>query len=69
MLKKENKQEHHFIKYSSLAFEMAAIIAIGVVGGWKLDGLLNLKFPIFTLIFTTFALVVAIYRAVKDFTK
>ncbi|MFC2138637.1 AtpZ/AtpI family protein [Bacteroidota bacterium] len=48
---------------------MMAIIFIGVFGGIKLDGWLNIKFPIFTVTFSILSVGLAIYIAIKDFIK
>ncbi|MBN2520274.1 MAG: AtpZ/AtpI family protein [Bacteroidales bacterium] len=48
---------------------MMAIIVLGVFGGIKLDNLLNLKFPIFTVLLSLLSVILAIYIAIKDFIK
>lgn len=55
-----------YARYSSIAFQMLAIILIGVFGGYKLDGWLNMSFPVFTLLFSIISVVLAIYSVVKD---
>jgi hypothetical protein len=59
----------NYAKYTGLAFQMAAIIFIGVFGGLKLDAYLKWNFPIFTLVFSVLSVVVAVYSAIKDFLK
>jgi predicted membrane channel-forming protein YqfA (hemolysin III family) len=68
-LKESKKKFDNYIRYSSLAFEMAAIMAIGVFAGFKIDGWLNLSFPVFTLALMIFSVVAAIYHAIKNFLK
>lgn len=58
-----------YAKYSNMAIQMFAIIGIGVFGGYKLDGWLNLKFPVFTVILSVLAVFGAIYLSVKDLLK
>ena len=58
-----------FIKYSAIAFQMVVIILAGVFGGIKLDQILKLEFPLFTLILSTLSVALAIYYAIKDFIK
>ena len=41
-----------YAKYSGMAFQMLAIIVLGVLGGIKADKYLGLKTPVFTIIFT-----------------
>ena len=68
--KKPNKKQlDNYVKYSSLAFQMLAIILAGVFGGYKLDQWLSLKFPIFTIVLSTASVVLAIYYATKDLLK
>ena len=55
-----------YARYSAIAFQMLFIILAGVFGGIKLDKYLELKFPVFTLIFTVLAVVLAIYYTIKD---
>ncbi len=57
-----------YARYGSLAFQMAAVIALAVWGGQWLDGLLGWRFPAFTILFLLAGLVGVIwsvYRSVK----
>jgi F0F1-type ATP synthase assembly protein I len=65
--KKQKKQIDDFIRYSSLAFEMIAIMGIGVWVGIKLDQWLKLSFPAFTLALMILSVVGAIYHAIRKF--
>ena len=55
-----------YARHSAIAFQMLIIILLGVYGGIKLDEHLELKFPVFTLIFTVLAVILAIYYTIKD---
>ena len=55
-----------FARYSSLAFQMFVIIALGAFGGMGLDKIVRWKFPVFTFILTILAVIVAVYHAIKD---
>lgn len=57
------------MKYASMATQMAVIITLGVIGGYKLDNYLELKTPIFTLVLSLLSVGVAIYLSIKDFLK
>lgn len=64
---KENRPPlESYARYSSLAFQMFAIIGLGIFGGVKLDKWLNVGFPVFTVLFSLLSVAVAIYTAVKD---
>jgi len=65
---KEPKQSNAnaFLKYSSLGLQL--FLSIGIFGwlGHLVDKYLNLKFPIFLLLFILIALVGGIYRVYKN---
>jgi len=48
---------------------MLVIIAGGVFGGYMIDKYLNLKFPVFTVIFSFLSVAFAIYYVIKDLLK
>jgi hypothetical protein len=48
---------------------MIVIILLGVFGGMKLDKVLRLGFPLFTVLFSILSVFLAIYYAIKDFLK
>ena len=55
-----------YARYSSLAFQMFAIIGLGIFGGVKLDQWLKVGFPVFTVLLSIISVAAAIYTAVKD---
>ena len=67
--KKEKKALNAYAKYSSIAFQMLVIILAGVFGGRELDKWTQLGFPVFTLVFSILAVVLAIYYVIKDFLR
>ena len=67
--KRPKKNFDDFIRYSSLAFEMIAIMGIGVFIGYLIDDWLKLSFPAFTLGLMILSVVAAIYHAIKNFLK
>jgi len=52
-----------------MAFEMFAIIGLGIFAGIKLDQWLNMSFPLFTVLFSFISVAGAIYNAIKDLLK
>jgi len=58
-----------FVRYSSIAFEMVAIIGICTFVGWKLDQWLKNKFPVFILISSLSGVCIGIYTVVKRVLK
>lgn len=68
-MKNHNNPLNNYAKYSSIAIQMLVIITGGVVGGYYLDKWINIKFPVFTLLFSFISVSLAIYFAIKDFLK
>lgn len=48
---------------------MLVIILLGVWGGVKLDELIDIKFPVFTVVFSFLSVGLAIYVVIKDLLK
>lgn len=71
--KPQNKKKQRLTevgKYSAMTFQMAAIIAIGVWGGIKLDEYFGLeKFPVFTLSLSLLSTAGSVYFVIKDLLK
>jgi hypothetical protein len=67
--KKKTDLLKDYAKYSSLAFQMAFIIAGGTWGGLLLDKLTGWGFPVFTVVLSLLSVGFAIYYAIKDLIK
>jgi F0F1-type ATP synthase assembly protein I len=65
----ENKGLQDFGKYSGLVFQMIVIIGFMTWGGVKLDKILGLSTPVFTIILSLLGVFAGIYTAIKDFIK
>ncbi len=65
----KKKNSNGFIRYSSMAAQMAIIIIAGTFFGKWLDSEINNCFPVFTLLFVLFSVFAAIYFAIKDLLK
>jgi len=48
---------------------MLAIILVGAVGGFLLDKVVPMKFPLFTVLLTSLSVILSIYYAIKDLIK
>ena len=71
-MKREQKPQQYnsYLKYAGMAFQMGAVITIGVFGGKKLDSWLGFtKVPVFTLVLSLVSIAAAIYLSIKDFLK
>ena len=56
-------------KYTSAAFQMAAIIVLGALGGKWLDSYFETGFKWWTLVLTIVAVALALYYFIKDISK
>lgn len=59
----------NFIRYSSLGFEMMAIIGIFTFAGYKTDQWLNNQFKGFTLGFMVVSVILAIFYGIRGLLK
>lgn len=67
---KKKLQPTNYGKYSAMGLQMATIIGLGTYVGIKIDEFLELgKAPVFTIIFSLFSVVLAIYFVVRDLLK
>jgi F0F1-type ATP synthase assembly protein I len=55
-------------KYSSIGFQMIAIMVAGVFGGIYLDKWLHSK-PIFTIVLSLLSVALSMYYTIKDLSK
>lgn len=59
---------HQYAVYSNLAFEMGALIALGVFGGIQLDKLLNTS-PLFTIVCSLASIAISLYLIIRTSLK
>ena len=72
MEQKKNKRKtgfDNFIRYSSLGFEMMAIIGFGTFGGYKIDQWQGNDFKGFTLGFMIVSVILAIIYGTRNLLK
>ncbi len=62
-------QISEYVKYSGLAFQMAALILLGYWVGGKIDAWLGLRIPVFTIILIVTFIVLSIYSLIKSLPK
>ena len=65
---KKESPIHQYAVYSNLAFEMGAVIALGVFGGVKLDKLLNIS-PLFTILCSLASIAIALFLIIRSLTS
>ncbi len=58
-----------YARYSSLGFKLIAVVLIGFFGGLKLDAVLKLEIPIFTLVLALSGLFLSLYLLIKELSK
>jgi len=65
----ENSGIHNFARYSGIAIQMIVIILVTTWCGIKLDELLKMNTPVFTIVLSLLGVFAGIYTAIKDFIK
>jgi len=66
-LQNKNKNKFdNFIQYSSLGFEMMAIIGAGTFGGYKIDQWMKNEFKGFTLGLMILSVIMAIFYSTRN---
>lgn len=60
---------YSYAKYSAMAIQMGLLIAAGVFGGYLIDGWLNLRFPVFTILLSLGAVAGAIWLLINEITN
>ena len=58
-----------YAKYSSLVFQMIAMVAVGILGGITLDRMLSMNEPVFTIVLTIVTSFGAVYYLFKTLLK
>ena len=58
-----------YLKYSSMAFQMAATIGLFTFGGYELDKHLQTKTPYWTIALSLIGVAVSLISVIKDFIK
>lgn len=66
---KPKKNLDNFIRYSSLGFEMMAIIGLSTFGGYKIDEWMENEFKTFTLILMILSVIVSIIYGTRNLLK
>ncbi len=66
---KKKKQLDSYVKFSGIAFQMIAVIALGSYGGVKLDETYPDLYPIFTLVCSLASVAIAMYLVIKQVGK
>tara|TARA_B110000285_G_C14981089_1_gene541384 strand:- start:279 stop:497 length:219 start_codon:yes stop_codon:yes gene_type:complete len=63
---KEKKKANLLVKFSSAGIQMTLLIIGGALGGQYLDKKSGHEKPIYTIIFSLFALAIGLYLIVKE---
>lgn len=66
----DKKQKYNtYLKYSGIAFQMAGLVFLGLIGGQWLDARFALKTPIFTMLLILLFFSGFMYKLYKDLNK
>tara|TARA_B110000285_G_scaffold211079_1_gene253454 strand:+ start:881 stop:1099 length:219 start_codon:yes stop_codon:yes gene_type:complete len=63
---KEKKKANLFVRFSSAGIQMALLIIVGALGGKSLDEQSGNDNPIYTIIFSLFAVAIGLYLIIKE---
>ena len=63
---KKSKPLNNYVKFSGMAFQMGATIALGAWGGSKLDEYLNMDSKVFIIILSLLSIGIAMYMVIRD---
>ncbi|MFL2609738.1 MAG: hypothetical protein CBE18_00710 [Pelagibacteraceae bacterium TMED258] len=66
---KRRKNQHNFIIFSQLAFQMLIVIGGGIYLGFRLDNYFNNSNNLFTIIFSLLSILISIYYIISQVTK
>lgn len=64
-IRSKKKQLNAYARYSAMGFQMAVIIFVCTWAGVKLDAFLEIKIPVFTLVFSLLSVVLSMYYFVR----
>lgn len=68
--KQNSPQKYNaYLRYSGLAFQLAAMVCIGLFGGKWIDNRLHLEKPVFSLLLVTLFFGVFMYKLYKDLSQ
>ena len=66
---KKSKPLNNYVKFSGMAIQMGLTIALGALGGAKLDEKLNTESKIFTIVLSLLSIGVAMYLVIREVIK
>jgi F0F1-type ATP synthase assembly protein I len=66
--RKKTSPIHQYAIYSNLAFEMGAVIALGVFGGIQLDKWLDVS-PLFTIVCSLAGIAISLFLVIRTLSK
>ncbi len=63
--KSKKKQLNEYARYSAMGFQMAAIIFVSTWAGMKLDEVIQVSIPVFTLTFSLLSVALSMYYFIR----
>ena len=68
-LKPQQKKSNAYLRYSGLAFQLAALVLVAFYSGRWIDGALHLSIPIFTMGLIILLFSIFMYKLYMDLNK
>ncbi len=66
---KKKSGANPYLRFTGLAFQMGALIALGAWGGSELDDRSGNQKPIYTIVFCLLAIAISLYLIIKEALK
>ena len=65
----DNNPLKNYVRYTTLFIQMAVIISAGTFGGYYIDKLIGLEFPLFTILLSLGSIGASLYLTIKGIKK
>lgn len=66
---KRKPSDSGYLRYTSLAYQIIATIAVGFAAGYFLDRLTGWTFPVFKVVLSFGAVIISLYNLIKEVSK
>jgi hypothetical protein len=67
--KKQSDKNNDWLKYTAIAYQIVAVMGVGIGAGFLLDKFIPLPFPVFKIVCSFGAVLVVLYLFIKEVSK